>query len=278
MRSRRMITVVGCHAGGEIGNVIVGGVLPPPGATMFEKMHTLEREGDALRRLLLREPRGSVAVPRQSRRARDARRTATPASSSWSRPSIRPCRARTRSAPRPCCSRRAWWRCASRRRRAARGAGGRRRGAGALPRRPVSRASSSRTCRASPTSSTRRSRSTASARSPSTSPTAACGTRSSTRAGSASRSSRTRRATCRCAGERIRAAAREQLPCAHPENPRSRASIVQIAEPWQGVGERHAERRRGRAGAPRPLGDRHRPLRAHGGAARARTDGASATR
>ena len=40
------------------------------------------------------------------------------------------------------------------------------------------------------------------------------------------------------AGERIRAAAREQLPCAHPENPEiAGVSIVQIAEPWQGVGK-----------------------------------------
>ena len=40
------------------------------------------------------------------------------------------------------------------------------------------------------------------------------------------------------AGERIRAAAREQLPCVHPENPAiAGVSIVQIAEPWQGVGE-----------------------------------------
>ena len=56
-----MITVVGCHAGGEIGNVVVGGVLPPAGSTVFEQMQTLQREGDWLRRLLLREPRGSVA-------------------------------------------------------------------------------------------------------------------------------------------------------------------------------------------------------------------------
>jgi proline racemase len=61
MRSRRMITVVGCHAGGEVGNVVVGGVLPPPGATVFEQMQSL-RESDSLRRMLLREPRGSVAV------------------------------------------------------------------------------------------------------------------------------------------------------------------------------------------------------------------------
>jgi proline racemase len=38
-------------------------------------------------------------------------------------------------------------------------------------------------------------------------------------------------------GERIRRAAREQLPCAHPENPEiAGVSIVQIAQPWQGVG------------------------------------------
>jgi trans-L-3-hydroxyproline dehydratase len=61
MRSRRTITVVGCHAGGEIGNVVTGGVLPPAGATVFEQMQTLRSEGDWLRRLLLREPRGSVA-------------------------------------------------------------------------------------------------------------------------------------------------------------------------------------------------------------------------
>src|SRR5438309_6610521 len=61
MRSRRTITVVGCHAGGEIGNVVVGGVLPPVGATVFEQMQTLARD-DSLRRLLLREPRGSVAT------------------------------------------------------------------------------------------------------------------------------------------------------------------------------------------------------------------------
>jgi len=61
MRARRTLTVVGCHAGGEIGNVVVGGVLPPPGETVFERMQTL-RADDSLRRLLLREPRGSVAV------------------------------------------------------------------------------------------------------------------------------------------------------------------------------------------------------------------------
>jgi len=61
MRAARTLTVIGCHAGGEVGNVVVGGVLPPPGATVFEQMQALEQD-DSLRRLLLREPRGSVAV------------------------------------------------------------------------------------------------------------------------------------------------------------------------------------------------------------------------
>ena len=61
MRVTRAITVVGCHAGGEIGNVVVGGVIAPPGETVFERMLSL-RADDSLRRLLLREPRGSVAV------------------------------------------------------------------------------------------------------------------------------------------------------------------------------------------------------------------------
>src|SRR5918996_2600732 len=60
MQTARLITIVGCHAGGEVGNVVVGGVLPPPGDTVFEQMQSL-RADDRLRRMLLREPRGSVA-------------------------------------------------------------------------------------------------------------------------------------------------------------------------------------------------------------------------
>ena len=61
MRSSRVITVVGCHAEGEVGDVIIGGVLPPAGATMLEKKLTMEREHDHIRRMLIQEPRGSVA-------------------------------------------------------------------------------------------------------------------------------------------------------------------------------------------------------------------------
>jgi proline racemase len=58
MRIARMIHAVDAHAAGEPGRVIVGGVLDVPGATMFEKMRHLETHGDALRRCMLREPRG----------------------------------------------------------------------------------------------------------------------------------------------------------------------------------------------------------------------------
>jgi len=53
-----MITAVDAHAGGEPGRVIVGGVLDVPGASMFEKRVYLERHADWLRRRMLREPRG----------------------------------------------------------------------------------------------------------------------------------------------------------------------------------------------------------------------------
>lgn len=57
----RAITVVGCHAEGEVGDVITGGVLPPAGATMMDKKLAFERDHDHIRRLLIQEPRGSVA-------------------------------------------------------------------------------------------------------------------------------------------------------------------------------------------------------------------------
>ena len=58
---RRIITVVGCHAEGEVGDVITGGVLPPLGATMLDKRDAFARDHDHIRQLLIQEPRGSVA-------------------------------------------------------------------------------------------------------------------------------------------------------------------------------------------------------------------------
>lgn len=56
-----MVTAVDAHACGEPGRVIVGGVLDVPGGTMFEKMKYLEAHRDDLRRRMLREPRGYPA-------------------------------------------------------------------------------------------------------------------------------------------------------------------------------------------------------------------------
>ena len=60
MNLTRMVTVIGAHAEGEGGRVITGGVLPPRGATMFERMENLQRDSDWLRGMLLFDPRGGV--------------------------------------------------------------------------------------------------------------------------------------------------------------------------------------------------------------------------
>ncbi len=59
MKSKRAIQVVSAHAEGEVGRVIVGGVLPPPGDTLPDQRAWLERN-DGLRRFLIHEPRGGV--------------------------------------------------------------------------------------------------------------------------------------------------------------------------------------------------------------------------
>ena len=60
MPAEKTIHVIGAHAEGEVGHVIVGGVLPPPGSTVKDQRDWLQNEGDGLRRLLIREPRGGV--------------------------------------------------------------------------------------------------------------------------------------------------------------------------------------------------------------------------
>ena len=59
MRSTRIIHVVSCHAEGEVGDVIVGGVAPPPGDTLWEQRRFIEND-HMLRRFVLNEPRGGV--------------------------------------------------------------------------------------------------------------------------------------------------------------------------------------------------------------------------
>jgi proline racemase len=60
MRWSKVLNVVNCHAEGEVGNVVTGGVFDIPGSTMFEKMMYLEECRDELRKLCLFEPRGSA--------------------------------------------------------------------------------------------------------------------------------------------------------------------------------------------------------------------------
>lgn len=59
MRSTRVVHVVSCHAEGEVGDVIVGGVPPPPGATIWEQARWIHQD-QRLRNFVLNEPRGGV--------------------------------------------------------------------------------------------------------------------------------------------------------------------------------------------------------------------------
>lgn len=59
MRSAKTIHVISAHAEGEVGDVIVGGVLPPPGDTIWEQSRWIARDG-TLRNFVLNEPRGGV--------------------------------------------------------------------------------------------------------------------------------------------------------------------------------------------------------------------------
>ena len=59
MRSTKIIHIVSCHAEGEVGDVIVGGVNPPPGDSIWEQSRWIEQD-QTLRRFVLNEPRGGV--------------------------------------------------------------------------------------------------------------------------------------------------------------------------------------------------------------------------
>ncbi|WP_109311075.1 proline racemase family protein [Ruegeria sp. AU67] len=59
MRSIKTIHVVSAHAEGEVGDVIVGGVSPPPGDTIWEQ-RTHIANNQTLRNFVLNEPRGGV--------------------------------------------------------------------------------------------------------------------------------------------------------------------------------------------------------------------------
>ena len=59
MRTTKVVHVVGCHAEGEVGDVIVGGVAAPPGDTLWEQSRFIAAD-QQLRRFMLNEPRGGV--------------------------------------------------------------------------------------------------------------------------------------------------------------------------------------------------------------------------
>ncbi len=59
MRSSKTIHVISAHAEGEVGDVIVGGVAPPPGDTLWQQRSFIARD-ETLRNFVLNEPRGGV--------------------------------------------------------------------------------------------------------------------------------------------------------------------------------------------------------------------------
>ena len=59
MRTQRVVHVVHCHAEGEVGDVVVGGISPPPGESLWAQSRFIADDGE-LRDFLLNEPRGGV--------------------------------------------------------------------------------------------------------------------------------------------------------------------------------------------------------------------------
>lgn len=59
MRSSKTVHVISAHAEGEVGDVIVGGVAPPPGDTLWEQRSFVAGD-QTLRNFVLNEPRGGV--------------------------------------------------------------------------------------------------------------------------------------------------------------------------------------------------------------------------
>ena len=59
MKNKKTIEIVSCHAEGEVGNVIIGGVEIPPGNTIWDQSRWIH-EDQSLRQFVLNEPRGGV--------------------------------------------------------------------------------------------------------------------------------------------------------------------------------------------------------------------------
>ncbi len=59
MRTSKVVHIVSAHAEGEVGDVIVGGVAPPPGDTIWAQRDFIATD-ETLRNFVLNEPRGGV--------------------------------------------------------------------------------------------------------------------------------------------------------------------------------------------------------------------------
>ena len=59
MNSSKLIHIISCHAEGEVGNVIVGGIVAPKGDNLWEKARWIDQD-QKLRQFVLNEPRGGV--------------------------------------------------------------------------------------------------------------------------------------------------------------------------------------------------------------------------
>ncbi len=59
LRSSKTIQIVNCHAEGEVGDVIIGGVAAPPGDSVWQQSRFIAQDQN-LRNFVLNEPRGGV--------------------------------------------------------------------------------------------------------------------------------------------------------------------------------------------------------------------------
>ena len=59
MKRSKLIHIVSCHAEGEVGNVIVGGIAAPKGDSLWQKARWIDQD-QKLRQFVLNEPRGGV--------------------------------------------------------------------------------------------------------------------------------------------------------------------------------------------------------------------------
>lgn len=62
MKAKRTLSIVCCHSEGEVGDVIIGGVLDIPATSMHSKLLMFMDKHDGLRKLLHYEPRGRLEM------------------------------------------------------------------------------------------------------------------------------------------------------------------------------------------------------------------------